>query len=301
MDRLDDLEIWRNLIGFTPEPNKYIHSPFRNDKKPNSRFCYDKRGILHFWDAYSDHNGKTALQMYAIIHHLDIKEAYKECKKKFMRKSTFKTQQINYVHQEVIIKPIFKLFDKKAQEYWRSLGVTNLKNIYQVSKIIYETDESIRTVKEDNLCFYYKFNKGWKIYRPFSEDKKWLSKVNYEDVWIHNENASTLLLLKSSKCYKVIESIINELNINIAITHLQSEVIIKDVLKIPNLNFYNKYSKKLYIADNDNTGIEAAKTLEQLGFKYFTTPKCKDLTEYLQNTNRNELIKWLLTIIKDYV
>ena len=155
MGKIDDMEVWRNLIGFTPEPNKYIFSPFRNDKKPNSRFCYDKKGILHFWDAYSDHNGKTALQMYAIIHNLTRFEAYLECKRKFVRKSPIKKE--TFIEDTLIIKPIFKLFDKEASNYWNKLGVTDKKNIFQVSKIIYETNTSIKSVKEEGLCFYYKF------------------------------------------------------------------------------------------------------------------------------------------------
>lgn len=299
MGKIDDMEIWRSLIGFTPEPNKYIHSPFRNDKKPNSRFCYDKQGVLHFWDAYSDHNGKTALQMYSIIHNLTKLEAYLECKKKFLRNTPIKKEI--FIQDSLIIKPIFKLFDKNAREYWDKLGVTNRKNISQVSKIIYETDTSIKTVKEEELCFYYKFKNGWKIYRPYSKKGKWLSKVSYEDVWIYNENSPLLVLLKSSKCFKVIESIVTELNINVTLTHLQSEVIVKDINKIPNLKLYNNYSKKVYIADNDTTGIEAANTLSKVGFDFYFTDKGKDLTEYLELTSRKELITWFLKIINKYV
>ena len=320
---LDDNEIWYYLCGFYPEIGKRIISPFRsNDKSPGTKFniCKFTNKVKFFDPSDSLRHGKSAIDMWCIQNNLEFKEAIQDIKIKLgaSNKVGIKPKE-TVLKSKVEIKPIAKKLSKEGIEYWNKIGVTDMSNKAEVKAFKYVKEDSILEKPVDELTFLYLFDCGqWKSYSPYCKDKrfKFLGTVNKDNCWWFNENKyPTLFIAKSSKCYEVVKSLIVEFNIPISLTHWQSESIpnpytktkeltdisIKKALKeTPNYSKILNYKTNITVFDNDDTGRTAAHYCNIiLGSITPFVPVGKDITEFLEQTDRNTVVNWLLGIFND--
>jgi hypothetical protein len=303
---ISDREIWNNLGIYSDIGIKFCN-PFRDDKNP-SAILKEWRGrlILNDWGC-SEWNGLSALKCYAKVKNLSIDEAKLQLQGALSINST-NVSIIEKSTSERVYEVIGKDFSEEGLNFWKKIGVSDLTNIQELEsfKITYVANTIIEkeySIKCRELTFAYKFiYKGkprYKIYSPYADkSKKWSGNVKNFDSWEYLRGNTTLFTLKSSKDFKVIESIVREHNIPIDLMHWQSEVIPTIKSNIPNYNKITKYKRHIVVFDNDSTGILASKTCtELLKSEAYFTPVGKDITEFYLSTSRLEVVKWLYSIL----
>lgn len=301
MNKIDEIAVWINLLGFTPTVGIKFKSPFRSDKNPGAslRLFNNK---LYFTDfADSTYNNLTCVSAYALYHSITEKEAFKLLiNKNYKLKTNSITRDCNYIEapkKEIV--PDLKKLSKAGLEYWNLRGVIDLENVSECKGFSVTTEEYSCFIHKKELTFHYQFSKGFKLYSPYPlpENKKYkfLSKVRAFDWWWYNENTDTVLIVKASKDYLIIKSILVEYDINITLTHLQSETVSNNKNTFPNLSKLKNYNRIYTCLDNDDCGIKSSAICEEvLGSISLFTPVDKDIDEMYISRGRESVVTWLL-------
>lgn len=311
MDLQEQATAWYNLTGISVDIGKKFTSPFRvNDSTPGCYFSIFKNSIIFTDWADSTYNGFSIVKAYAKYKCLNEKEAFLQIinnvknSKPILLKSEIDLQVEKSKEIKEII-PIYKEnFSKMFLNYWKQRNVTDFTHMREVDKIIIKKEESICTIVKNELCISYIFpdidNKPqFKLYTPFSIKKeyKFISQVKKANVWWHYCNSNKLLILKASKDYLIVLSIVKEFNINVNLTHLQSENISLNKNYIPNWEIFEKYNTYA-VFDNDKAGKLGADTLTDIiGIKCYFTDFGKDIDEMYLLKGLIFTKNWLLSIL----
>jgi hypothetical protein len=305
MDNINQEAVWYNLLGIYPELGKKFCNTLRNDKSPGCSFSlWNGRWKLNDW-ASSAYHHSDCIKAYALYHNIDIKEAYKQIVTNSLL--TVKEPQIIEKPAQIkkIITPIKRNWYESARKFWADLGVTELTNIECCKGFIVNTGSEIYTVDKSNelgFIYWFKDKTEYKLYFPYATNKrfKFLSGVKAKTCWFLNNSTEILFIAKSSKDYKVYESLFKELDIKISLCHVQSERISDKLSYIPNFKHYQSYKKVYCNLDSDETGITASNNLNTLiGIEPLFTPEpYKDISEFYLGTDRETVKQWLCEQLK---
>ena len=303
LDVYQQLQIFSRLFNFTPTFKKKVINPFRSDKNPSCEF-YEHNGVIYFKDWAKPEWTSNCINLYLKVKNITF-ETFKMNMNTILKGSDIilsKSEideeiKSSKVKKEII--PIFReQFSKEFLEYWKTRGVTTFENVKEVEKITIKKEDEECTITKRDLCIYYQFQNGFKLYSPYSEKKfKFLSQVKKNDVWWY-QDYPVLLIVKASKDFLVIKSIIDEYKLPVTLTHIQSEVIPKTKYSIPNWEKIQGYERIMVIMDNDDTGRAAAESFkDNFNAEVQFTPFCKDPDELYVKHGKQELVNFLKKIL----
>jgi hypothetical protein len=165
-----------------------------------------------------------------------------------------------------------KKFTKQELEYWNSyhIDIEDLRkeNVYSVDKVY--LNKQLFYTNPYELTFGYLYDGHWKIYRPYSTNKrgKWLSNVPLTTVkGLENlrPNKNTLIC-KSLKDYMVCKKVYPY------VCHIQNES--TAALSDETVEFIRNNSKEVfYGGDSDEPGKKASFDITQsFGFRHINPP-----------------------------
>jgi hypothetical protein len=262
--QLDQYEMWRKLIGFSPQINKKICNPLRNDRNPGAWFAF--------------HNGYLVLVDFAWIYkNLNVFQAYKLLNR-IVEPIVLQGFNLNpdkdfKFYLDFESKP-YTLKDKK---YWSDYGITvdqlEEEDVYSVSKYWHNSRMNPDTLTHHIVadeCYSIVINDRKKIYRPNNPNprKKFLTDFTEKTIGGKmpiDPAKGPLIYTKSFKDYKVLS------NLNFNSRYVNSET--------------NRYLPTgIYIYDNDEAGKQNVDYINKnTSLKAHTCPLSKDIAlSYIQ-------------------
>lgn len=282
---MSDSDIISRYLGIKDIPCK-ISSPLRNDDDTPS-FSFQERGGAVFWKDFGTGESGSTVGLMAKIWHVSYKEALLKIKldlgQRIPRLNLIRKYngRIHLVHSSSIKVKVRDWKDWDVQ-YWASYGISKKMckwcNVYPISHAFF-TREDPETKRKDTVCVpmekygyaYFEWKDGIesiKLYQPFSDRMKWLSKHDSSvwDLWKQAfswKNTETCVLTSSRKDAMCIWE-----NLKIPAMSLQGEGYIPkpQVMK----QVFNHF-KKVYIwydndfkHENDNPGQDNAKKLIEI-------------------------------------
>lgn len=293
-----------------------IQAPYRIDKKPSVGIYYNSKGHINFKDfASGDSGGIVDLLMKTW--NLDFKHTInkieKECPKILTSLNLKNTISISTTHHRASadIKVSFREWKKHDIEYWNAYGISlewlKFGDIYPISRIFYTIDNKTIDFPAEKYAYAYIERKEgivtMKIYQPFSENRKWLSKHDSSvwDLWSKLPNNGPTLIITSSRK----DALCIWENTGIPAVSLQGEGYIPKDHVIQELKdrFINIY----VLYDNDyqseiNHGREFGKQLaEKFNLIQIEIPdlyKSKDTSDLCKNHSRETVYKVINELIK---
>lgn len=279
--KLDQLQVWRTILGLQVNLGDKICSPFRLDKTPK---CYlrEYNGLILFTDwAEPYYNKYTCLHAFAhlnhcsihdaatIIIHNDIKFQLNPIKKDYVKQVKELKNKTEITFQE-------KIWSKEDEIYWNKVRGITFEELEEDG--VYSVDMFTINKKlyiPSSLCYAYTFPSGnTKIYQPYEKSVKWISNTNAKDVWKIGNYTDNCVITKSYKDARLIHNI----------TGLITYAFMNEKV-IPELNNWN-HNKTYIIYDNDLTGITGADKLaneiEKSEVKFIPEKLGKDIDDVVK-------------------
>lgn len=275
---------------------KKYKNPFRVDKSPGCHFFY-KGNILYFSDIskakmYNIFDFVMELNKCTFIESLNI-----------IRNNSNVNKIVTNSSQEkeiTLIQFQHKSFNNDALAYWNqyNIGIDILQkeHIYLCDKVwINKTKQYISPL---TFAYYYPDINKVKIYQPLAnKDNKWKSTVPHNYVEGINDlsfDTDFIIITKSKKDRIVLKEIFPD------VCNIQAEnrfCITDNFTKFLDKNYINKYC----FFDNDKTGKEANKSLNELGYKWINIPNymydeynIKDPSDYVKKFKEYNFLKKLI-------
>lgn len=303
---IDEMQVFRSLGIFANVGEKFC-SPFRSDSHAG---CFLKPwgNYIYFYDnADPKLNCKSSVQLYSIIHNLEFNEAIEQIKAKnlLVFNKSFAQHKSDISKREVtktIQTPVKRNWNQEGRDFWKLRGVTKLDRLFQVGSVIVEQPDKHFIVKVKELCFCYVFDNQWKMYTPFAEKKafKFVGTVSKYNCWWKLKDSDTLVTLKANKDFLVIESIVDEFNLDCDLNHWNTENVPDNKATIPNYSKIKKYKRHISITDNDVAGIRAAENCRKHlnSITPFVPGGCgKDIDEFYLMKGREAVVEWFKNIL----
>ena len=280
---VDQLKIWRIILGYDVEIDELITSPFRSDAVPA---CYVRQynGILLFTDwAFTQYNKYTILHAIAHLSQVSYSEAWNMVHdyhfyNKAMRignvvctgtkRKVSRTNGKDMFFEPFLLdgKPAFTTADV---EYWAKRNVT-YTDLFSYSQPCYSVKSmhinGYQTLPKTYPCYALTFgadNPRFKIYCPLNskQERFPMSTATKNDYWKWQNNTSTCIVTKSFKD----GYLANKLT-GLDTYAFQSESMMPD-----NLDFLSKYNKRVIVYDNDEAGMHGSDRIKQRLDIYGTT------------------------------
>lgn len=311
-NKRNDLDIIKNEIGDHTiystyvsglKLNKAMLSPFRNERRPS--FVVKVRADGSYWHIdYGDDNykgGSVALvmQLFNLPYHQALRKIVDECHGGTITGApiTKLPEKVKPKEQCVIVAETrpFTILDL---EYWEAYGITEQdlikENIYSVLSFTLDGKEMYKKPME--LCFGYKFDKGWKIYFPERTDFKWFSSVPNTEIegWGNVKHFRRLIITKSRKDRMVLSKLYDN------VVNGQNES--GSLLSNEYHHLFEHFKEVWVFFDSDDPGVKACKKItEAKGWKYINTPKnliplgIKDPAGWVKEQGYEPLKQFMLT------
>jgi hypothetical protein len=275
---IDQLAVWRHILGINVDVGKVFATTLRIDPTPDCRIK-EYNGNLVYYDKPGRYlHGHSCFKAWMTINNVDFPTALRQIAEKVpinsvklicTPKPTFSSKIVPYV----------KTWSKNGLNWWKEYNITNLENIYEIEG--YELNGT--ACMFTRLSFAYLYNRNiqgellpeeswkWKIYQPKSVingkilKSNWLSNVTKNLTW-YKPNSDILFFCKSAKCQLVLESIYGN---KYSWIHPQSEVI---GVNYPHFEVLAQHNLTIVLLDNDSTGrVMSTKFCELLNSKNINT------------------------------
>lgn len=274
---MDQLAAWQHILGSYIELYQKITNPFRSDTHAN---CYlrEYQGVLWFTDhAYKEFNKYTCVHAWSRIYGVSLMSAAEMIYHHQFIKALSQRPQIcmstdekvsrpganSVIHFEPYLykdKPTFTELDKM---FWsrRNVSAKDLTDdpITPVYSVHHYYVNGVLFYPLTYPCYALHFTESQhtKLYCPNNpKDLRFpASTATSEDVWQWVSPINdTAIITKSYKDGKLLSKLVPDADIYA----FQSE----GVIPKEKLNVFNQYKHNVILYDNDNAGIEAAKTLK---------------------------------------
>lgn len=292
------------------EDGKMYNSPFRKDPTPSFNITNSPRG--YYFNDFG-YIGGDCIKFVETLFGLSYSEACKKINQDFKldtsgERVVGKSQEIIVTREfiekeEFSIKFIPRHFTSLELTYWNSYGISedDLKK-YEIHapKKLWIRNKPIYLPK-DELKFIYRFTEDGegekkKIYTPYSKEWKWIGNISQKHVEGLKglpKQSNVVLGTKSRKDRIILSKLYGEI-FNTQNEHKKS---ITDEVDI----FLNdNYDAKFLFWDNDETGREANKQLNEKGYNWVNisneiTKKtgCKDPGDIIKFFGVNDGMKIL--------
>lgn len=254
----DDVTVAARYLGISEIPC-LILSPLRQDSKPSlSIFMLHGTDCVLYHDFGTGDKG-TIYQLLSEIWNIPLHKVYRTVLSDIPGKICIsrKGSTGNAVHHrsESQIKVRIRPWKPYDFEYWGSYGIPSKwlewGGIYPISHIFIERPDNTSVIPAEKYAYVYierKDNKlSLKIYQPFSEKFKWMSKHDSSvwDLWTRlPENGDTLIIASSRK-----DALCIWANTGIPSVSLQGEGYIPKENVIQQLK--ERFNKVFVLYDND--------------------------------------------------
>lgn len=270
LDKIDQLEVWRHLLGRMVYLEEAVTNPFRLDNTPGCWLSYGHTKSYYIvLNDYASrmHHGWSIFDAWMHTRHVGFQEACQQIYHEFvLSKQPNEISRIQLENTRKLTIPKtrphltflprngFLLRDK---EYWEPLGITSKQliedGVYSVYKYRHSTkDGKIAECYPSDHCYAYTFpSKHTKIYRPFS-NFKWYANITENDIGMYEnlpEFGEILFICKSYKDARIQANLDPYYNV----VWTQGEH-----FKIPDhylVDFYNRFDNIYVFYDNDHAGI----------------------------------------------
>jgi len=288
LDYKTELEILNFYLDIDSLP-VIINSPLRPDNNPSFKIDFNENGFIRFYD-FGGNNQKGGLfdllmDLYKLSFQDLLIKIYSEMIiGKELDKIIRNKSNSSKVYQPKISKLNVKV--RKLRQYdldfWVKGGINEewLKfgDIYPISHMFFTKDDKEMIIPADRYAYVYVEFKDniptYKIYQPFSENYKWISKHDKSvwDLWAKlPKNGDILIITKSRKDALTIWA-----NCGIPSTCLQTESLSFKNNVVEDID--RRFKRKFILYDNDwdkpeNYGrIFGQKVSQELGFKQIEIP-----------------------------
>jgi hypothetical protein len=272
---IDQIEVWRDILGKYVFLKEQITNPFRIDSHPNCWLDYGivKSNFIVLNDfSNRQYHGWTIID--AIMHTkklsfsdalLYLYETYILKKEKQLIQID-KSPQIERHKQSKYISFIPKTFTSIDKSFWEPIGISS-KDLTEdgtlpVDKIRVQAKDKIMQIDPSIPAYALTFpSKHLKIYQPLADKKhKWISNVDIFDIGFIEKLPATGDVLFVCKSYKDARIQINlNLNLDYHVIWLQNEG-----CSIPETiasDLFERFNHIFFYFDNDSAGISNAKKL----------------------------------------
>lgn len=299
LNKVSEVDILNHYLGISTLPI-LINSPFRQDKNPSVSVFINRNNSIIFKDfgTHKSYNIWSFLEEYWCCNYEEVLiKLYDDLSDiKTVSAKLNITRHKQYVHNSSKIEVTIREWKEYDLQYWESYGVDlewlKFGRIYPISYIFINGN---RFPAEKYAYVYVEKKDGiisMKIYQPFSDRMKWLSKHDSSvwDLWDRlPEKGNKLIITSSRKDALCIWS-----NTGIPALSLQGEGYIPKEHVVQQLK--DRFEVVYVLYDNDfnsdiNNGRIFGQTLSsKFGLKQIEIPiewKCKDTSDLCFNWGRD--------------
>lgn len=310
LSKVSEVDILHYYFGILTLPI-LINSPFRQDKNPSVSIFLNSNNNLIFKDfgTHKSYNLWSFLEEYWNCTYEDVLMHIEEdmCRFKTSNTKIKITKYKRYVHADTKVEVTIREWRDYDYEYWESFGISSkwLKfgRIYPISHIFINENR----FPAEKYAYVYIENKDnhvtMKIYQPFSERMKWLSKHDSSvwDLWDRLPEKGDKLIITSSRK----DSLCIWENTGIPTVSLQGEGYIPKQHVMQQLK--DRFNTIYVLYDNDfnsdiNNGRIFGKTLaDKFDLIQIEIPeeyKSKDTSDLCLNWGRNTVKQVINQLIK---
>lgn len=296
LSKISEYDIFQYYMPYKDwKLNEVCISPFRPEKHP-SFLIGNKKGYLSYIDfGNTSFRGDcfTFVKQYfnlvslnEVLEKIDadfglgIKNVLKDYKSVIQA-----YEQPEITKRNSLIQVITRKFTSEELAYWAQYhqNITDLRDneIYSIKSLYF--NKKVFYLKPTELRFGYFYNGYWKIYFPYSKDKKrkWMSNVPLQTSWgIQNLNIDkNTLICKSLKDYMVCKKVYPYV---VGVQNESLAAFSKEFVE----NIKNKSKLVFYGGDSDKPGKQASYAITSaFGFKHINPPDsllqecCKDFAD----------------------
>lgn len=298
LSRATEYDIYRYFMREDFKVGKVMHSPMPGRKDNHPSFIIGARGGFYYHQDFADSRYKG--NCFHFVMQKEMLPCYNDALLKIDKEMGLGILNIDVTSQKPVFvqpkiensKPRFfqvdysKNFSLEEERYWNSFYISKdeciANEIFPIRK--YWLDRKLQPMRKTELCFGYKLDSLWKIYRPFAErERKWIGNVpNSAMEGMDCINSTTLgVISKSRKDRVVLQKFLND------VVSTQNESL--NSLALENVEDLNVMWKNIYVAfDSDKPGKENSLIVTQkYGWRHLNTPDyllphCKDFASMIQ-------------------
>jgi len=259
------------------------------DKTPSMYIYYYQEGNQYRYKCFSTGNGGTAVDLMKYIWKSDYGYTVNTILRDYNNflktgKPSIK-KDFNNVHW-IVSDYTIREWNTNDSKFWLQFNIgSKLLDKYNVVPIASYTmckkinddftDEMFTIAKENTYGYFNNKHELYKLYQPLKIDKKFLKLGDCIQGLEQLEGKRFLVITSSLKDCMAIKSIPG-LDIDVVAPDSENSMIAENIMK----KYIQKYAKIILIFDNDEPGIEAAKTYKKrYGFDYIVLPCEKDISD----------------------
>lgn len=314
LNKISEVDILNYYLGISTLPI-LINSPFRQDKNPSVSVFLNRNNSVIFKDfgTHKSYNIWSFLEKYWNCTYEEVLTRVSNDITKMSTNSTkiTITRSKQYVHNSTELQVTIREWRDYDYKYWDSFGISpkwlSFGRIYPISHIFFVNKEKTTRIPAEKYAYVYIEKKdgiiSMKIYQPFSDRIKWLSKHDSSvwDLWDRLPPQGNKLIITSSRK----DALCIWENTGIPAISLQGEGY------IPKDHVVNQLKKRfdtIYVLyDNDfksdiNNGRLFGQTLAtKFGLKQIEIPEIwqsKDPSDLCLNWGR-DIVKKVITELTD--
>lgn len=284
--------------------NKAMLSPFRRERRPSFHVKVTSDGRYRHIDYGDDNYRGGSVSLVMQLFNLTYPQALRKIVQDFEQGGSISIPQkpekphVHKPKETCVITAEVRPYTILDLEYWASYGITehDLKKEKIYSVLSFTMNGKDMYQKPTELCFGYKFDKGWKIYFPERTDFKWFSSVPNTEIegWGNVKHFNRLIITKSRKDRLVLSKLYDN------VVNGQNES--GSLLDNEYHHLFEHFKEVWVFFDSDDPGVKACKRLtEQKGWKYINTPKnliplgIKDPAGWVKEQGYEPLKQFMLT------
>lgn len=310
LTKTNHYSIFKYYLSQPIKINKPISSPFREDRNPSWNLFQTKEGEILYKDFATGESGGV-IKFVQKLFVLNYKQALEKIWDDLIVKNnikTFKPIITNHTKKNVSISIKRKYFIKTDEEYWSQYKIT--KNTLKTFKVypivtfwVNDIESNLIYSKKQPMYAYKQFDK-FKIYRPYSKEKKdkWRTNCGYYDIQGIEQlpdKGNLLIITKSLKDVMVLY----ELGYNAIAPQSEQSSIPSNIMKY----LKSKFKEIIILFDYDNGGIKGAEKLSnKFNLKTLFIPKhyldiysIKDVSDCIKEIGINKTKKLLKKLFNE--
>lgn len=300
-EKVDQVDIYYQYLGYYPKCNKGYHSPFSNDSTPSFRFRVGSDFRL-VYKCFSSGKTGDAILLVQELFNLNLKEtlnkiAYdfklqgisKGGTKSISFESSIKNANLTVTRRSEIQVVLFDNEPISYINYWKSFYIEKwLLDLYDVraaKEAWFNGTYLYVTYTDKDPVIRYLVNGLYKIYRPFAKkENKWRSTFDYRCIFGFKQldySSPICIISKSSKDVMVWRL----LGYNAVTLPAESSKLWKELVDYLRSKFKYIFS----VLDNDKAGINAMLSYkEEWSIDYIILPELDDWYKDLAEINYGE-------------
>jgi len=300
LDKVSEYQIFKYYCTHFEEPDKKFRSDLREDKTPTvsismlgGRLRYKDFGCPeHSFDCFGYIAYKYNTDFYGTLIHIDNVFGLGLSAGVRLRRTVRKVDPKIQEKKRSEIQVRTRELDWRDDNYWKQFGIDRkILRIFNVQPITHYWINEQR-FSCDSISYRYRFDCGYKIYRPLEKDFKWSSNVGSQCLQGYGqlpERGKVVFITSSLKDVMCLASI------GYPSFALQSEMLMPEEETISQTQ--TRFEEVIVLYDNDFDNLRnpgqtmAVKICEKYGLKNLVIPshyKSKDISDLVRDYGLQE-------------